>query len=95
MRRRGFLAATVGLFAGLRHGKFPAAAPETVVLDAAEAAWPSTIVSAGGLCAPLTPIYDLPVIPFAGPSPLKDALPGFRVERAVVFIDAEAYEDRS
>ena len=87
MRRRGFLAGTVGLFVGLRHGKLPAPEAELpVMVEVSESAlegidWiPSgSLVSAGGLCAPLTPFYDLPG--FSSARPIAEVIPIFKAER--------------
>ena len=43
-------------------------------------AGPEALVAAGGLCAPLTPIYALPQISTAA-RPLRDALPPFQADR--------------
>lgn len=41
---------------------------------------PPALVAAGGLCAPLTPLYDLPVLSDAD-RPVWDALPKFQADR--------------
>lgn len=92
MRRGGFLSFVAGVLFGLREAP-PAGRLNhwTTGLTEAElgqamrsspCVLPSSIVSGGGLCAPLTPYYDIP-----GPSwgfPLKDALPSFTAERGGV-----------
>jgi hypothetical protein len=41
---------------------------------------PAALVAAGGLCAPLTPLYDLPQISTMA-RPVRDALPAFMADR--------------
>lgn len=55
---------------------------------------PDAIVAAGGICAPPTPFYDLPVIAGAD-RPVRDALPRFGAEQrgGVVFMPPPALTD--
>jgi hypothetical protein len=48
---------------------------------------PTALVAAGGLCAPLTPIYDLPGIETAV-RPVRDGLPSFQAVRGGVTVGA-------
>jgi hypothetical protein len=48
---------------------------------------PSSLVAAGGLCAPLTPIYDLPGVETAV-RPVRDGLPSFQAVRGGVTVGA-------
>lgn len=56
---------------------------EAVVMSAE----PQALVAAGGLCAPLTPIYDLPGVETAA-RPVRDALPSFQANRGGVIVGA-------
>ena len=81
MKRRGFLAATAGLVVGLRHGKLPTTEAGIATPAAPNATWSSTsIVASGGLCAPLSLIYEMPSFPLSD-RPIVDALPSFQVKR--------------
>jgi hypothetical protein len=46
---------------------------------------PETLVASGALCAPLTPIYDLPGVETAV-RPVRDALPSFQANRGGVIV---------
>lgn len=79
MRRRAFIGGAVGLFAGLYVGRLPneLLAPEpSVALEF----WPhgSSLTASGGLCAPVSPIYEIATFPI-GTRPVREALPEFRI----------------
>lgn len=46
---------------------------------------PQALVASGGLCAPLTPIYNMPNVEVAD-RPVRDALSGFRADRGGVIV---------
>ena len=48
------------------------------------------LTASGGLCAPLTPFYDMPTFGERG-RPVRDALPNFRAERGGVNVPASTY----
>jgi hypothetical protein len=48
---------------------------------------PQALVASGGLCAPLTPIYDLPGVETAA-RPVRDSLPSFQATRGGVIVGA-------
>jgi len=85
MRRSSFLKGTAGVLLGLRFGKLPpaVAAPEVAATSTGVSfgLCSMRIVATGGLCAPLSPIYDLPVS--LNSHPIMKALPAFSAERGV------------
>jgi len=48
------------------------------------------LVASGGLCAPLTPFYDIPDLA-VNDRPVRDALPSFRAERGGVSVPSVSY----
>ena len=48
------------------------------------------LVASGGLCAPLTPFYDIPDLA-SNDRPVRDALPSFRAERGGVSVPSVSY----
>lgn len=55
------------------------------VSDAMLKQTPQALVASGGLCAPLTPIYDMPDVEVAT-RPVRDALANFRADRGGVIV---------
>lgn len=86
MRRRGFLGSAVALVVGLRHGEAAGpleVPPQDVYVGPVDVpvvyGEGQSLIMAGGLCAPLSPIYDIPS--FQSERPIKDALPSFSASR--------------
>ncbi len=83
MDRRQFLGGAAGLLGAIAFGgRLPMAEaaiePEPLALASR---WSGSIVASGGICAPLTPIYDLPS--FYAASPIATSLPSFSARRGV------------
>lgn len=95
MRRGTFLKRGAALLGGLAvAGKLPpsvledavAASPAPEALPGA-AGLSRSLVATGGLCAPVTPYYDLKLC--TSPSPVREALPSFAADRGGIrFTDA-------
>ena len=49
-----------------------------------------SLVASGGLCAPLTPLYDIPDLAVTD-RPVRDALPSFQAERGGVSVPSVSY----
>jgi hypothetical protein len=83
MDRRDFLKRGAFGLVALRMGSHLPGAPAAVAAPVM-AAVPSAnyLVASGGLCAPLTPIYNL--APMYPASPVRDALPSFAASRGGV-----------
>lgn len=88
MDRGSFIKGVIGALAFGRFGKLTAEPAAAAVGGPAYAIFPNGtfIVSGGGLCAPLTPIYEFPDW---SPSarPVRDALPSFEAERGGIFVE--------
>ena len=83
MLRSTFLKVTAGAVAALAGGRLPKAeaAPLTLVDEGIlelGVIRDYPLVANGGLCAPLTPYYDIPCFSPAD-RPIRDALPSFQV----------------
>lgn len=53
------------------------AAPNTLWYHVGEETWSPNLVATGGLCAPLSPIYDMPSFPVR----MSEVIPPFRAQR--------------
>jgi hypothetical protein len=80
MNRRGFLASTIGLVAGLRYGRLPTPSPQVVPFILKDVRV-ELLTASGGLCAPLTPVYKLPCA-IDNVHPIRDAIPSFSAQRS-------------
>jgi len=87
MRRSGFLKGSAGVLLGLRFGKLPpaVAAPEAVAggTGVSFGICATRLVASGGLCAPLSPIYNLPIRVSLDAHPIKNSLPAFSAKRGI------------
>jgi len=88
MKRRGFLGVALGavLAPRLPLEAAPATASpvklEAVSIRVSACPGESALLDSGGLCAPLSPFYDIPS--FATDRPIRDALPSFTTPRGGV-----------
>lgn len=88
MKRGSFLKRALGVILGAKlAGSLPPGGPAATPVGIADygvirdtLASRHSLTASGGLCAPLTPYYDLPTITTAG-SPVRDALPRFTAQR--------------
>lgn len=89
MRRSVFLKRSLGLVAGVAVGsRLPLESTAAPVVE--EVAAPvvargalAAIVAVGGLCAPLTPYYELTPLTLHQERPVRDALPSFTAQRGL------------
>lgn len=84
MRRATFLKLAGGAIAALATGKLPQPGPEPVAMAFVDGGTLELGVlrSSGGLCAPLTPIYDIPT-ELRNYRPVREALLGFTAPRSI------------
>jgi hypothetical protein len=79
--KRGLLAgAALGLAGRVPLGVEEIATVEPAFVPFAE----GTFIKGGGICAPLSPIYDIPGFP-TSTQPIREALPSFQVVRGTSF----------
>lgn len=91
MKRSGFLKGAAGGLLALKFGKLPQAEAATAVEATAATRIPGgLLVSTGGLCAPLSPIYPMPLMVECSREqldsirPICQALPSFQATRGGV-----------
>lgn len=78
---------------GLGRLPMPEPAAATPWLDRAVGYRAEYLVASGGLCAPFTPIYELPSFPLNA-RPVRDALPSFSAKRGILDFPAATARSR-
>ena len=83
MKRSTFLRIGTGTVLGLAYGRMPTVPPQEVAADVALEFWPHSMTVSGGLCAPLSPVYEIVNFPTTE-RPVREALRSFQVVRSGV-----------